>query len=148
MSKPVKWTLLVLLLALLAGVGVRFGVTRQRERAYQNALHEAQALYASGDYAAAKTAYEAIGLSGEAADCAAQLELLEKTERLREAEKLLEAGEYLDARDAFLALGDFENAAQRALECELRRAKEMLMGGRFREGIELLEELGDYPCAA
>ena len=41
MSKPVKWTLLVLLLALLAGVGVRFGVTRQRERAYQNALHEA-----------------------------------------------------------------------------------------------------------
>ena len=148
MSKPVKWTLLVLLLALLAGVGVRFGVTRQRERAYQNALHEAQALYASGDYAAAKTAYEALGLSGEAADCAAQLELLEKKERLLRAEKLLEAGEYLDARDAFLALGDFENAAQRALECELRRAKELLMGGRFREGIELLEELGDYPGAA
>ena len=92
MSKPVKWTLLVLLLALLAGVGVRFGVTRQRERAYQNALHEAQALYASGDYAAAKTAYEALGLSGEAADCAAQLELLEKKERLLRAEKLLEAG--------------------------------------------------------
>ena len=57
MSKPVKWTLLVLALALLAGVGVRFGVARHREKAYKNALLEAQTLYASGDYAAAKTAY-------------------------------------------------------------------------------------------
>ena len=146
MSKPVKWTLLVLLLALLAGVGVRFGVTRQREKAYQNALHEAQALYASGDYAAAKTAYEALGLSGEAADCAAQLELLEKTERLLKAE--IPVGELILEKGRRVVGLVCEGSAVGVQIGKHQGPGHMLMGGRFREGIELLEELGDYPGAA
>ena len=148
MSKTLKWTLLVLLLALLAICCTWIGVKRYRLQEYRKAYAQAQELAAAGDYAAAKAAYEALGLNDEAAGCEAQLVLQEKKERLRQAEALLDAGEYLDAKDAFLKLGDFENAAQRALECDFRRAKEMLMGGRFREGIELLEELGDYPGAA
>ncbi|MDO4989000.1 MAG: hypothetical protein Q4E45_00695 [Eubacteriales bacterium] len=148
MSKSVKRGLLALLLALLTIACFRISMTRRREQTYREAVNAARELAAVGDYAAAKAAYEALGLTDEAADCEAQLELLEKQERLREAEKLLDAGEYLDARDAFLKLGDFEDAAQRAVECELRRAREMLAGGRYREGIALLEELGDYPGAA
>ena len=143
MSKTVKWTLALLLLALAVTACAVTGLRLYRAKEYQRALDEAQSLYAAGDYAGAKSAFEALGLTERAEDCALQLELLDKGERLRQAEDLLEAGDYAAAREAFLALGDFENAAQRAVECELRRAKELLMGGRFREGIELLEELGD-----
>lgn len=147
MSKTVKWIVGTLLIALLICGGVRFGVGRYRENEYRRALDEAGALYTAGDYAAARDAFEALGLADRAADCEAQLALSEKRARLQEAEALLEAGAYLDAKEAFLALGEFENAAERAKECDFRRAARMLEAGRYSEGIALLEELGDFPGA-
>ena len=116
MSKRIKWTLFVLALVMIAVICVRFGVARKREGEYQNALAEAQAMAAAGDYAAAQRAYEALGLTDEAADCAAKSALAGQQAQAREAEALLEAGEYEKAKAAFLALGDFEDAAQRARE--------------------------------
>ncbi|MCR5576477.1 MAG: hypothetical protein K6F56_05660 [Oscillospiraceae bacterium] len=148
MTKAIKWIVLVLLLSLVTAAGIRFGVTRHREKEYRRALSEAETLYAAGDYAAAQSAYEALGLTDEAADCEAQLALLAQRAQLREAEALLEAGQYEKAKAAFLALGDFEDAAQRARECDYRQALALLEDGQTRGALDLLEALGDYPGAA
>ena len=143
MSKTVKWTLALLLLALAVTACAVTGLRLYRAKEYQRALDEAQSLYAAGDYAGAKSAFEALGLTERAEDCALQLELLDKGERLRQAEALLEAGDYTAAREAFLALGDFENAAERIPACELGEAGQLLAEGRTDEALVLLEGLGD-----
>ena len=148
MSKTVKWTLALLLLALAVTACAVTGLRLYRAKEYQRALDEAQSLYAAGDYTGAQAAFEALGLTERAADCALQLELLDKGERLRQAEALLEAGDYAAAREAFLALGDFENAAERIPACELGEAGQLLAEGRTDEALALLEKLGDYPGSA
>ena len=141
--------LLVPALALLvAGCLALYGWRVWQARQYRMAFDGAEALYAAGDYAAAREAYLALGLGERAADCEAELTRLGLEADYRAAETLLNTGAYLDARDAFRALGDFADAPTRALECDCRRAESYAESGRYAEAISLMESVTDYPGAA
>ena len=141
--------LFLIALALLAAVGLAFfGWRVWQARQYRLALERAEAIYAAGDYAAAREVYFALGLEEKVSDCEAELTRLGLEADYRAAEALLDAGAYLDARDAFLALGNYGDAAARALECDYRRAEAYAADTRYGEAISLMESLGEYEDAA
>lgn len=138
-----------LLAAALALLAVAFfGWHAWQARQYRLTFNRAEALYAAGDFSAAREIYLDLGLREKADDCEAELVRLRLEADYRAAEALLDAGDYLEARDAFLALGDYADAALRASECDFRRAESYAKDARWAEAISLMESLGDYPGAA
>ncbi len=136
--------ILVAALSLLVVAAVIVGGVRHREELQiQQAVDAAEALYAAGDYDAAREAFLSLEMPERAADCVTQKRKL----ALAAAEKLLAEGNFLDAREAFLALGDFENAAERVPACDFARAESLVENERYTEAFALLEELGEYPGA-
>lgn len=146
-GKRILTLVLVLLLAAMAAAGAWFGWRFWEEQQYQKALHDAEILYAAGNYEAAGEAFAALGLEERVRDCDVQLLRIANENAYTAAEALLTAGDFLSAKDAFLALGDFGDAALRALECDYLRAEDYARQERFQEAISLLGTLTDYPGA-
>ncbi len=133
-------TALILCLLTAGGCGGAHWWSAKQKKAAADA---AEALYTSGDYAAAREAFLNLGMEERAQDSGRQILLLQ----YREAEKQLEEGRFLDARESFLELGEFEDAAERALECDYQRAVSYEQEDRLAEAISLLGSLTDYPGA-
>ncbi len=79
-------------------------------RNYKNAI----ALFDSGNYDEAATAFEALG---DYKDAVEQIDRCHNEKRYKEAEVLLNDGKYSDAITAFKALGDYSDSVERFKEC-------------------------------
>jgi len=106
--------------------------------------NKADALFASGDFAAAKAEFERIGDMERMADCDYAYTL----SRLDRARQLMEQGQLELAKAELVLLGDFENAPEILLECEYRKAKQLLDEGSAMEALNLAKRLDGHPEAA
>ena len=140
MKKTFKIILLVLAVLTLM-TAAAFGWIRLREKKiYENAAE----LYAAGEYEEAKTLFEALSLTEEAADCEVQINRI----RLRSAKELLAAGDFDGAKAEFEALGDFEDAADMVPECSFRKAESLYAAGNYEDAVILLQRLPNYAPAS
>ena len=136
---------LIPLLLIAAGACAVFVVSSARARSYA----EAEALYASGDYAGAAAAFDKLSNYKDAATQAARAreEDAVQTNYIR-AGKLLENGRFDDARELYLSLGDYRDSADLAVEAEYRKGQELIETGDFEKARALFAELHNYKDSA
>ena len=100
----------------------------------------AEALYESGDYAAAAKAFAEVSEYKDAATRS-------KEAGYQYAEELLEAGKYEDASAAFAALGLYSDAQACACDAIYRYAEAQLKAGEYAEALATFQNLGMYSDA-
>lgn len=106
--------------------------------------NKADALFASGDFVAAKAGFEKLGETQRMAECDYAYTL----SRLDRAEQLMEQGRLELAKAELVLLGDFENAPEVLLECEYRMAKKLKDEGNTTEALDRAKRLDAHPEAA
>lgn len=114
------------------------------ESRYKNAAE----LYASGRYAEAQVAFEALG---NYKDSREQVTECVNAAAYDAAEALYASGRYAEAQAAFEALGAYKDSAARAEECrnailasDYSAAVSLMEKGRYAEAKTAFEALGDY----
>ena len=106
--------------------------------------HDAEELYASGDYGAAIDAFEDLEGYRDSAERAEQC----RRELYALGEQYLNEGAFDDAIDCFELLGEYRDSKDRIKEVEQERryhqAEEAFVAENYERAIELFENLGDY----
>lgn len=100
------------------------------------AAQKADALFESGDYAAARALYGELGNARQIMACA-----------YRQAEAALAAGDLIAARDGFLSAAGYEDALQRADRCRYALAEAALAAGDQQAAFDGFMALGDFEDA-
>ena len=106
--------------------------------------NKADALFASGDFVAAKAGFEKLGETQRMAECDYAYTL----SRLEHAQQLMEQGRLELAKAELVLLGDFENAPEVLLECEYRMAKKLKDDGNITEALDRAKRLDAHTEAA
>ena len=140
---PVIAAALVLAAGIAAAVFLLPGL--QAGKAERGAYNQARALLESGDYAAARDAFLALG---DYRDSAEQAAGAEQAMAYQAAAALLEKEDFAGAAAAFRALGDYRDSAEQAAaaekEANYRAALEKLADGEYDEAETMLEALRGY----
>ena len=140
--------LALLLIPVLLIAGIALG-TRHYMQKRADAYEQAAALLASGEYARAAEAFDALGRYQDAPDRAAEARSADAVHSTYiRAGKLLDNGRYEDAAELYESLGSYLDSAERIPECSYRKAAELFEQGQLAEAREIYASLGSYKDSA
>ncbi|MBQ3529328.1 MAG: TIR domain-containing protein, partial [Oscillospiraceae bacterium] len=128
---------------------VRASEAAALEKANEDAYQAAMILFDSADYAAAETAFIALG---DYKDSPAMAIQCVSEQKYQEAMEMFDNADYTSAETVFIALGDYKDAAYMAARCPIQpeydAAMQLYYDGNYPAATWAFRDVGEYLDAA